>query len=281
MATTKRNGRVVLITGASAGTGKICADRLHEHGYRVYGTSRRARLPTDLDSNGTNNFRLIHMDVDDDESVTRSIAYVLNRESRIDAVVNNAGYGLAGSLEDTSIGEAKAQFETNFFGAFRVCRAVLPIMREQRSGYIVNISSIGGLVGIPFQSIYSASKFALEGATEALRMEVEPFGIRVSLIEPGNFRTEFTNNRIKTEKSVQDSVYAGRFNRALETMANDEMNAPEPVQVALVLEKILNQNKPRLRYIVDPSFMRFASVGKRFLPYWLFETIAKKVLAVN
>ena len=129
------------------------------------------------------------------DSVEQAVATVLGREGRLDIVVNNAGMGIAGPVEDTSIEQAKRQLEVNFFGAFRVCRAVLPAMRRQRSGYIVNIGSIGGLIAIPYQSMYSASKFALEGLSEALRMEVRPFGIRVVIIEPGDHKTALTENR--------------------------------------------------------------------------------------
>ena len=161
------NQRVVLVTGASSGIGKCCAEYLCNKGYRVYGTSRKAdssdskQRPSNINST-----QMIRMDVTDEPSVKQGVADIIARESRIDVVINNAGFGIIGALEDTSIDEAKSQLETNFFGALRVCRAVLPTMRKQRSGYIVNISSIGGLIGLPFQSAYSASKFALEGASE-------------------------------------------------------------------------------------------------------------------
>ena len=170
---------MVLVTGASSGIGLACADLLARRGFRVYGASRTATEPERA-------FPSLRMDVDDDVSVAEGVARVLEREGRIDAAVNCAGFGIAG---------AKRQFETNFFGVLRVCRAVLPAMRERRAGTIVNVSSIAGLVPLPFQGFYSASKFALEGMSEALRMEVRPFGIRVVLVEPGDCRTHFTANR--------------------------------------------------------------------------------------
>jgi NADP-dependent 3-hydroxy acid dehydrogenase YdfG len=145
---------IVLITGASSGIGKACFEHLSSKGFTVYGTSRKANLPPE---DG-----LIQMDVRDDESVRRCVDYIVEKEGRIDVVVNNAGIGLAGAVEETSIEEAKNIFETNFFGVHRVCRVVLPIMRRQRSGLIVNISSIMGLIALPFQAFYSATKFALE-----------------------------------------------------------------------------------------------------------------------
>jgi NAD(P)-dependent dehydrogenase (short-subunit alcohol dehydrogenase family) len=170
-----KDDSVVLITGASSGIGRCCAEHLFQKGCRVYGTSRRAsRTDTTGSFAASDTFTMMPMDVTDGNSVRKGVAHVIARESRLDVVVNNAGFAIAGALEDTTIQEAKFQLETNFFGALRVCRAALPIMRQQGSGYIVNIGSLGGLFGLPFQSAYSASKYALEGATEALRQEVKP-----------------------------------------------------------------------------------------------------------
>ena len=190
--------RVALVTGASAGIGASCAAFLAAKGYRVYGGARSAVMAEGVEP--------LILDVTDDVSVARAIETILARESRLDVLVNNAGFGIAGAIEDTSIEEAREQFEVNFFGVLRMCRAVLPVMRRQKSGYIVNIGSIGGLIAIPFQGFYSATKFALEGFSESLRMEVRPFGIQVVLIEPGDHRTAFTQNRRATRGSAR-----GRF----------------------------------------------------------------------
>ena len=173
------NQRVVLITGASSGIGKACASHLAAQGFRVYATSRRPSSIT------APNLTMLAADVNHDDSVEQTVAAIIEREGRIDVVINNAGMGIAGPLENTTTEHAKAQFEVNFFGALRVCRAVLPAMRSQQRGYIINIGSIGGILALPYQSMYSASKFALEGMSEALRMEIRSFGIRVVLIEPG------------------------------------------------------------------------------------------------
>lgn len=137
--------RIVLITGASSGIGRVCAAHLHRRGYRVFGTSRQPQAAR------ADSFEMIQMDVDSDASVGQGIDLIMQKEGRLDVVVNNAGFAIAGAIEDTSIEEAKAQFETNFFGVLRVCRAALPIMRQQRSGYVINIGSLAGLAGIPFQ----------------------------------------------------------------------------------------------------------------------------------
>lgn len=261
--------KVVLITGASSGFGNACAEYLSHKGHKVYGTSRK--LITE-----TKPYEMIQMDVNDDITVKTGIRHILDKEGRLDAVVNNAGFGVAGSIEETSIEEIKFQFETNFFGAFRVCHEVLPIMRTQQSGYIINISSIAGLIGTPFQGAYSASKFALEGLTEVLRMEVKPFGIHIVLIEPGDFNTGFTDNRIKTKQSQVNSIYSDRFKRALHVMEEDERNGSKPGKIAVLVDYIINHTSPRSRYMVGPILERFAVHLRKFMPSRLFEWIIMK-----
>jgi NAD(P)-dependent dehydrogenase (short-subunit alcohol dehydrogenase family) len=250
--------RVALITGASSGIGRACATQLAARGIRVFGTSRN-RLSGNM----------LQMDVTDDESVQRAIDAIWQREGRLDIVVNNAGIAVAGPVEFTSMEEAKRQMDVNFFGSFRVCRAVLPIMRRQGGGYIVNIGSIGGLIAIPYQPMYSASKFALEGMSESLRLEVRPFGIRVVIIEPGDTKTEITQNRRLAEATSQQ-VY-GSFAAALKRTAEDEQNGPGPEGVARLLWRIVNAPSPRLRYTVGPATQRAAVWMKRLLPYSLME----------
>ena len=213
---------------------------------------------------------MLCLDVTDEDSVQRGIQSIVSREGRLDIVVNNAGFGLAGPVEFTSEEEARRQFDVNFFGVLRVCRAALPIMRRQGGGCIVNIGSIGGLIAIPYQSIYSASKFALEGLTEALRYEANAFGIRVVLIEPGDHRTEFTRNRQISER-VPDEAYRTSFQAALSRMESDEQNGAGPEKVAALVERVVHLRHPRLRYTAGPASQRAAVWLKRVLPYSLFE----------
>jgi NAD(P)-dependent dehydrogenase (short-subunit alcohol dehydrogenase family) len=257
--------KVVLVTGASSGIGRACAEYLAGRGYRVYGASRSATSGSQVQS--------LSMDVTNDASVRVAVEQVFAREGRIDIVVNNAGVAIAGAVEDTSIEEARAQFDVNFFGVLRVCRAVLPYLRQQRSGYLVNIGSIGGLVAIPFQGLYSASKFALEGLTESLRIEMSPFGVRVVLIEPGDHRTGLTGNRLMTAASQTNPAYRERFQIAAERMAKDEQNGPPPERVARLLHTIVNKRRPGLRYTVGPAPERAAVFLKRLTPYALIERI--------
>ena len=214
---------------------------------------------------------MIPMDVDSESSVCAGVTQVLDRAGRLDVAVNNAGLGIVGSLEDTSVEEARAQFETNLLGAWRVCRAVLPPMRAQGGGLIVNIGSLGGLLGIPFQAAYSASKFGLEGLTESLRLEVRPFGIRVVIIEPGNIDTEATARSPHT--TARTGSYDEALERAEEAMIRGERNGAKPEVVAHLLARILRTSRPRVRYTVGPVPERAAASIKRVLPSRLFEHI--------
>ena len=257
--------QVILVTGASTGIGRACADHLQARGHRVYGGARRACPGASFES--------VSLDVDSEESVERAVGEILGREGRLDAVVNNAGFGLAGAIEDTSVAEAKAQMETNFFGVLRVCRAVLPAMRAQRSGRIVNMSSLGGIFGMPYSGLYSASKFALEGMSEALRLETKPYGVHVTLVEPGDFKSNFTTARRTTALSRTHEVYRDGFGRAMKAAEKDEQNAPDPVAIARLVERVLTTRAPRLRYSIGMFSQRVVVLLKRWLPAWMFERL--------
>lgn len=258
--------KVVLITGASSGIGKASAEHLHNQGFRVYGTTRRD--PGELPVSG---HIMIRLDVDDDDSVEQGISLIMAMEGRLDVVVNNAGIGISGAVEDTSLDEAKAQFETNFFGVLRVCRQILPIMRKQRSGRIINISSVAGLVGVPFNGLYCATKFALEGLSETLRMEVKPYGIHVSLVEPGDINTAMSEHSPKTRESASNPAYRANHTAALNIMARDEQEGPPPAVVARLIERIICEPSPRLRYSVGPLIEKVFVAIKALLPARLLE----------
>ncbi len=258
--------KVVLVTGASSGIGCACADLLAHNGSTVYGASRSvAEGPTE---GGWNS---LPMDVRDEAAVARGVERILAEAGRLDAVVNSAGFGIAGAVEDTSVDEALDLFQTNTFGVLRVCRAALPSFRAQGNGTIVNISSIGGRIGLPFQGLYSASKFALEGLTEALRMEVNPLGVRVVLVEPGDTRTGFTVQRQRTTASGTNEAYRERFARALHRIEHDELGGGDPAAVARLVLRVLGHPSPRLRYTVGNPFQRLAVHARAVLPGRLFE----------
>lgn len=256
---------VVLVTGASSGIGLACARRLARRGYRVFGASRRPPERADEP------FEWLALDVGDDESVRRAVATVLERAGRLDVLISNAGIGYAGAVEDTSLEEARAIFETNFFGTLRFCREVLPYMRTRGSGRIVVVGSLAGLIALPFQGLYSASKFALEGLCESLRMEVRPLGIHVVLIEPGDTRTGFTAHRRWVQSAQIGSAYERAARRALAVQERDETHGVSPECVARVVERVLRLRSPRLRYKAAGFFQRFAAFLKRVLPEKWFE----------
>jgi NAD(P)-dependent dehydrogenase (short-subunit alcohol dehydrogenase family) len=220
------------------------------------------------------------MDVDDDQSVADGVQGVVAEHGRIDAVVASAGWGLAGAVEQTPIAEAKAQLETNFWGAVRVVQSVMPTMRRQSSGRVVLISSVGGVIGIPFQAFYSASKFAMEGYGEALAHEVSPFGIHVSLVQPGNIRTDFTQSRRLVSAPVDDDPYAKAVAKAVGVMEHGEANGVSSDKVAVAIEKLLNSARPRRRVSVGKLGERVGLPAKRLLPYRVFEAAAKSSLGV-
>jgi NAD(P)-dependent dehydrogenase (short-subunit alcohol dehydrogenase family) len=265
--------RVAVVTGASAGIGKACADMLAAAGWSVTGASRRGTASAGWTG--------LVMDVDSDTSVHAGIGGVIKRAGHIDALVAAAGWGIAGAAEYTTIAEAKAQFETNFWGCVRVVQAVLPQMRAQGSGRIVLISSIGGVIGIPFQAHYSASKFALEGFAEAIAYEVAPFGVHVTLVQPGNIATDFTASRMLAEGSESDSAYAAAMTKAVSMMERDEANGAPPGQVAATVQRVLTANRPPRRVSVGKAGERAGLIAKRVLPYRVFEAAAKGSLGVG
>lgn len=230
------NDRVVLVTGASSGIGEAIAARLAKDGYRVFGTSRKGGETRD-------GIEMLPLDVCSDASVKSCVEGLLRKAGRIDALVNNAGYLLSGAIEEATLEEAKAQLETNFFGVVRMVRAVLPTMRTASSGHIITVSSLAGLVPVPFWGFYSASKFAVEAYMEALRHELKPFGIRAALVEPGAIHTPFYQN--PQAKAMPE--YSPWRDRALKTMAQFGEKAPGPDVVARVVARLLASQKPALR----------------------------------
>jgi NAD(P)-dependent dehydrogenase (short-subunit alcohol dehydrogenase family) len=263
--------RSALVTGASAGIGQACAEVLQAAGWAVTGASRRGTAPAGCTG--------LVMDVDDDESVRAGVAGLLDRSGRIDALVAAAGWGLAGAVEQCSVAEAKAQLETNFWGCVRVVQQVLPAMRARRGGRIVLVSSIGGLIGIPFQAFYSASKFALEGLGEALAYEVAPFGIQVTLVEPGNVKTDFTASR-RPAAAASGPVYGPAFAKAVGVMERDEINGVPAADVAAVVRRVLEAAHPPRRVSAGKPSERAGLVAKRLLPFRVFQAAARGALGV-
>lgn len=260
--------KIVLVTGTTSGFGKLAAERLARKGHRVYGTC----LP---DFDGDRNafgFPLLELDVVDDNSVVRCVADLVAAEGRVDVLINNAGIGIAGALEDTTIEEARFQMDVNFFGAIRMIRAVLPHMRAQGGGRIVTMSSMAGHVGMPFQSIYSASKYALEGLNEALRLELRGSGIDATVVCPGDFRTGFTAARVYT-KGARSAHHAEQLAKTVGIMERDELNSPDPSMVGDLLVRLVDEPSLKVRYFVGRISQRTGIFAKRLMPASLFERL--------
>ena len=246
--------KVILITGASSGFGKAMAAHLAAAGHTVYGTSRKPQTASEA-------CKMLQVDVTDRASIVAAVQQIIAAEGRIDVLVNNAGMGIGGAAELATDDEIALQMNTNFLGTARVCSCVLPYMRRQRKGLIINISSIGGVFGIPYQGWYSASKFAVEGYSEALSLEVAQFGVRVVLVEPGDFNTGFTRSRRISTATQADTDYAPSFARVLQHIEHDENQGGNPDYLARKIVKIVAARRPRLRYVVTPNLAEKISIA--------------------
>lgn len=241
--------KVALVTGASSGIGEVTARKLQELGYMVYGAARRVDRMQGLESAG---MHTLAMDVTDDASVTAAVEQIIAETGRIDVLVNNAGYGSYGSIEDMPLDEARHQFEVNIFGAMNLTQKVLPHMRAQRSGTIINISSMGGKMYTPLGGWYHATKFALEALSDSLRMEVEPFGIDVVIIEPGGIATEWGGIAAdNVEKVSGNGAYANQAKAVAKSLRGGGVNrGSQPTVISDAIAKALTAEKPKTRYAV-------------------------------
>jgi NAD(P)-dependent dehydrogenase (short-subunit alcohol dehydrogenase family) len=266
MSANSQSAEVVLVTGSSSGIGAACCKRL-SRSRRVYGGSR-----TDTDRE---RWSYVKMDVTDEDSVTTAVNSIVLREGRIDVVVHCAGLSLSGPVEETTCDEALRQFDTNYFGTIRILRAVLPVMRRQCSGKIIVIGSIAGLIGLPYLGHYTATKFALDGLVEALRHEVLPFDIYVSLVHPGDFNTRIGDYRIYRKNA--GSEYIAAFEKTAAFYAASEKSARHADVVACKIESILACRRPQLRYVVGTPLEVLGVWGKRVLPSDVFGFFFRKL----
>ncbi|HQV37448.1 MAG: SDR family oxidoreductase [Flavobacteriales bacterium] len=256
--------KVVLVTGGSSGIGKAICTRLAAQGHTVFGTTRKV---------GTQpkGYRLITMDLVDDTSVKHAVNEVITAAHRIDVVVNNAGLGIQGPTEDIQPEQAIELFDANLFGAHRVCRAVLPHMRANGSGLIINITSLAANFGLPYRGFYSASKAALERYTEALSMEVQPFGIHVVSLQPGEYKTNIGTNRIRP--AVIGEAYKDGYDRAMEILGGSLHYSHDPDEVAVLVQKIMGTARPKSVYYAAHGLQRSAVLLKKLLPGRLFQRL--------
>ena len=256
--------KVVLITGGSSGIGKSIGEYLHHKGFVVYGTSR------DPERIQNSVFPLLALDVRNVDSIQAAVAKIIADSGRLDIVVNNAGVGITGPLEEIPTEEIKDNFETNFFGPIEVMKAVLPQMRAQKSGLIINVTSIAGYMGLPYRSVYSASKGALELITEALRMEVKSFGIQITNVAPGDFATNIASGRFHAPL-IKDSAYQIPYGNTLKMMDEHVDSGSNPNEMAEVVYRIIETKEPRIHYKVGAFLQKFSIVLKRILPDKVYE----------
>lgn len=261
--------QIILITGVSSGFGKITAQMLSEQGHIVYGTSRKP-----LEATGR--VKMLVVDVTNTLSIHQAVEQIIAEQGRIDVLVNNAGIGIGGALELGTEQEIDIQMNTNFSGVVNMCKAVLPYMRKVRRGKIINISSIGGVMGIPYQGFYSASKFAVEGFSESLALEVHPFNIKVCLIEPGDFNTGFTDNRNISESTRRNADYGESFMKSLKIIEKEERKGCHPQKLGHAIGKIVACKKPPFRTKVGPLGQVIFAKSKKWLPDAVVQYILRK-----
>ena len=256
--------KVVLITGGSSGIGKSIGEFLYEKGFTVYGTSRN---PEKIKNSV---FPLITLDVRDKLSIQNAVAEVIAKSGRVDVLINNAGVGITGPIEEIPTEEIKNNFETNLFGPIEVMKAILPQMRLQKSGLIINITSIAGYMGLPYRGIYSASKGALELITEALRMEVKSFGIHITNVAPGDFATNIAEGRFHSPIN-KGSDYEIPYGNVLRTLNEHVDSGNNPNEMAKAIYKIIQNPNPKIHYKIGAFMQKFSIVLKILLPDKVYE----------
>ncbi|WP_281540339.1 SDR family oxidoreductase [Maribacter aestuarii] len=261
---------IILITGGSSGIGKAIGVFLTSKGFTVYGTTRNLAKYHDF-----SHFQLLSMDVRNPESIQAAVDILIEKEGRLDVVVNNAGIGITGPLEETPQTEILKAFDTNFNGPLNVVKAVLPQMRLQNHGLIINITSIAGYMGLPFRGIYCATKGALEIITESFRLETKAFGIHFTCLAPGDFSTNIASGRYHSPVQA-NSPYREVYKRTLSAIDEDVDNGGNPLEVAKKILQIIHTKNPKVHYKVGSFLQRFSIVLKRILPDKVYEKLLLK-----
>jgi NAD(P)-dependent dehydrogenase (short-subunit alcohol dehydrogenase family) len=264
-----KTGPVALVTGASSGIGEAAARELAAAGFTVYGTSRKAAAGDEREG-----IVFLPLEITDDDSVAAAVREVIDRSGRIDVLVNNAGLGIAGAAEESSIEQARELFDTNLFGSIRMTRAVLPQMRKQGGGRVINVSSVLGLVPAPFGALYAATKHAIEGYSESLDHEVREYGVRVLLVEPAYTRTSFDANAIPADEPLP--LYAQRRETLDVWMAEAIRDGDEPSVVGQTIVAAATDTSPKLRYPAG-TLARRVSKLRRYAPSTLFDRQIRKI----
>ena len=261
------DNKIVLITGGSSGIGKAIGIFLTQKGFKVYGTARDAQKYPDF-----KHFKLIDLDVRSDSSAQQAVERVLEKEGKLDILINNAGVGITGPVEETPQDAIENVFNINFYGPVRMMKAVLPHMRKQNSGLIINITSIAGFMGLPYRGFYSASKGALGILTESIRMEVKGFGIKITTVAPGDFATNIAAGRYHSPL-LEDSPYKAPYSSALTSMDEHVDSGGDPADVAKKIYAIIQKNHPKVHNPVGAFLQKFSLTLKRILPDKVYERL--------
>lgn len=261
--------KTVLITGATSGIGNSIGKFLAQKGYSVYGTGRN---PKQEEKDG---IRFVSMDVTKTETIKKAIHFVLEKEGKIDFLINNAGMGITGPIEETPDEEIERVFEVNFFGAIKTTKAVLPSMRENGGGFIINITSIAGYMGLPYRGIYSATKGALELTTEAFRMELKDFNIKMANIAPGDFSTNIAAGRYHAPL-LENSPYKKQYGKTLELMDEHVDHGNDPVLMARKVHEVMQEKNPKIHYKVGAFLQKLSVALKHVLPDKMYEKMLLK-----
>ncbi|WP_159019777.1 SDR family oxidoreductase [Algibacter sp. L3A6] len=256
--------KVVLITGGSSGIGKSIGEFLKTRGFIVYGTSRSPEKYKE------SKFPILALDVKDNQTILETVSTIIEKEGRLDVVVNNAGAGITGPIEEIPDAEIKNNFDTNFFGPINVIKAVLPQMRKQNAGLIINVTSIAGYMGLPYRGVYSASKGALELITEAFRMELKNFNIKMTNVAPGDFATNIAAGRYHAPL-LENSPYKKPYGDTLSLMDSHVEGGSDPGEMAQAVLNIINTKNPKIHYKVGAFMQKFSVVLKRILPDKVYE----------
>ena len=262
--------KVVLITGASSGIGKSIGEFLIKNNFKVYGTCRNPSNYSDSKIN------LIKSNINNIDEIHSCVNYIFSKEKSIDILINNAGIGFTGPIEDSDIKDTEKLFNTNFFGPIEMIKSVLPSMRKNKKGLIINMTSIAGYIGLPYRGIYCASKSALEILTESLRLELRDYNIKVTNIAPGDFKTNIVSRRIDSFNN-KDSIYFEKYYRSWKMMNKHvESSGSNPIIISKLVLKIIKTKNPKIHYKVGTLFQKFSIILKRVLPDLIFERILIK-----
>lgn len=258
--------KVILITGGSSGIGKSIGEFLTQKGYKVYGTSRN---PENYKNSA---FPIVALDVKNVSTINNAIAEVIAAEGKLDVLINNAGVGITGPIEEIPQEQIQHNFDTNFFGPINVIKGVLPQMRKQNGGLVINVTSIAGYMGLPYRGVYSASKGALELITEAFRMEIKDFNIKMTNIAPGDFATNIAAGRFHSPV-IKGSPYSEKYGGVLNAIDEDVDSGDDPIAVAKMVYKVINTKNPRIHYKVGAFMQKFSIVLKFLLPDKTYEKL--------